>query len=98
MTARPWLTSLSAVKPLASVVGWRVTGLVTPVLSTMLEVLAAHRVRATKQSFMDSCTSAIQALSKPRRSALCTTSTVCAMGSRGLMPRDMPTFMGDTSR
>jgi hypothetical protein len=42
---------------------------------------------------MDSWTSAIQALSKPSFSALWTTSTVCKMGSRGLIPRDIPTFI-----
>ena len=42
MTARPSLSWLIAVNEQAMVVGWRVTGLVTPVPSRIDEVFTAH--------------------------------------------------------
>jgi hypothetical protein len=48
----------------------------------MVEVFAAHKMSAAKQSFIESWQSATQTLSNPSSSALCTISTVCEIGSR----------------
>ena len=63
----------------------------------MVEVFTAHKARAVKQSFIDSWQSAIQALSKPNASACLTTSTLCKIGSRWLIPSDNPTFISVSS-
>ena len=69
INARPLLTSLSDVNVFAIILGCLVIGLVTPVESIIFEVLTAHNASAVKQSFIESCTSAIQTLSKPTASA-----------------------------